>query len=154
MLPPSSEPPLYSVHKSSKRAIIPKALSLVSLAFIFYLGVLVNISLLELNADQETALKTGALIVLALVIFVGMMLTLKKTHQPYLFYRNRISQGKETIYYLNITNTNPMQNSLDKFFKTYSIPLGKTFTLRNLPESIPLSNYLQQLIEYAKKNQF
>ena len=151
--PQSSEQPLYSVYQSKRRALIPKMLSLLLLAFIFYLGILVNISLVELDADQETMLKTGALLLLAVLIVIGTLLTYKKTRQPYLFYRNRITHGKEVIYYLNITNTSPSTNFLDRIFKTYSIQLGKTFFLRRIPETIQLSDYLQQLIEFAKKNQ-
>lgn len=156
---PTSQPPeqpLYSVYESKKRALIPKTLTLLFLAFIFYLGVLVNISLLELAAGQETMLKTGALLVLAVLIVVGILLTFTKTQQPYLFYRNRITHGKETMYYVNITSTSPSANFLDKLFKTYSIPLGKKFSLQHIPETTQkdqLSNYLQQLIEFAKKNQ-
>ena len=152
----AAEQPLYSIHESRKRALIPKTISLLFLAFIFYLGVLVNISLLELNASQETSLKTGALLTLALLIIIGTVLTFRKTRQPYLFYRNRVAHGKEIIYYLNITNTMPQANFLDRAFKTYSIPLGKSFSLRHIPETTQknqLSNYLQQLVEYARKNQ-
>ena len=98
-------------------------------------------------------LKTGALLLLAVLIIIGTLLTYKKVRQPYLFYRNRITHGKEVIYYLNITNTSPSTNFLDRIFKTYSIQLGKTFFLRRIPETIQLSDYLQQLIEFAKKNQ-
>ena len=151
-----SEQALYTVYGSKSRALVPKIVSLFLLAFIFYLGVLINISLLELNASQETSLKTGALLTLALLIIIGTVLTFRKTQQPYLFYRNRVAHGKETIYYLNITNTMPQANFLDRAFKTYSIPLGKSFSLRYIPETTQktqLSNYLQQLVDYARKNQ-
>ena len=147
------EQPLYSVPGSKPRALIPKTISLFILSTIFYLFVLINISLLELNAEQETGLKTGALLLLSALIIIGMIVTFRKTRQPYLFYRNRITHGKETLYYLNIINTTPQTNFLDHAFKTYSIQLGKTFALRHLPETIQLSNYLQQLIEFSKRNQ-
>ncbi|MDP3699214.1 MAG: hypothetical protein Q8R47_06545 [Nanoarchaeota archaeon] len=148
-----SEPPLYSAYESKARALIPKTIWLLFLAFIFYLGVLINISLLELDATQETGLKTGALLILAVLIIVGMVLTFRKTSQPYLFYKNRITHGKETLYYVNIDDTSPHTDFIDKMFKTYFIQLGKTFALRHIPENIPLSNYVQQLIAFAKKNQ-
>lgn len=148
-----TEQPLYSVYEAKQRALIPKTISLLFFALIFYLGVLINISLLELNAEQETLLKTGSLLILAVLIILGIVLTFRKTKQPYLFYRNRLTHGKETLYYLNIANTASQTNFLDKIFKTYSIPLGKTFSLRYIPENIQLSNYVQQLREFAKKNQ-
>lgn len=153
MLNQPPEQPLYVAYESTKRALIPKVVTLLFLAFIFYIGVLVNISLLELDAAQETNLKTGALLVLGILIVVGIALTFKKSRQPYLFYRNRIVQGKETLYYLDITNTSQKINFLDNIFKTYFIQLGKNFFLRNISQSIALNNYVQQLIEYARKNQ-
>lgn len=152
----TTEQPLYAVYESKPRVLIPKTLSLLFLAFIFYFGVLVNISLLELSASQETMLKTGALLALAVLIIIGIFLTFRKTQQPYLFYRNKITHGKETMYYVNITNTSPSTNFLDTVFKTYSIPLGKKFSLQHIPEitqKVQLSNYIQQLIEFAKRNQ-
>jgi len=150
-LPP--EQPLYSVYESKKRALIPKTLYLLVLAFIFYLGVLLNISLLALDAQQETTFKTGALLILAALILMGIILAVRKMRQPYLFYKNRIAHGKEMIYYINIAGTAPQINFFDKIFKTYSIPLGKTFSIRNIPQSIQLSNYIQQLLEYVRRNQ-
>ncbi len=146
------EQPIYAVYENKRRALIPKTISLLFLAFIFYVGVLINISLLELDATQETSLKTGALLVLAFLIIAGTVLTFKKSQQPYLFYRNKITHGKENIYYVNIDNTSQQINFLDKKFKTYSIQLGKKFLLNHIPESIPLSNYLQQLVDFARKN--
>lgn len=150
-LPP--EQPIYVVYESKSRALIPKTIFLLFLAFIFYLGVLVNISLLELAADQETNLKIGALLLLAALIVIGIAITFRKTKQPYLFYRNRLTHGKAAIYYLTITNAAPQTNLFDKMFKTYSIQLGKTFSLHHIPENIQLSNYVQQLREFAQKNQ-
>ena len=147
------EQPLYSIYGSKTRALLPKAVYLIVLACIFYLGVIINISLLELNADQETSLKSGALILLLVLIIVGIIISYRKTQQPYLFYRNRIAQGKQTLYYLNITNTAAHTNFLDHIFKTYSIQLEKKFVISHIPENVPLSNYLQQLVEFAKKNQ-
>ncbi len=144
------EQPLYRVYQSKPRALIPKTVFLFFLASIFYLAVLLNISLLELNAEEETMLKTGALVILTVLIIIGIATTFRKTWQPYLFYRNKIVQGKETLDYSNITNTAPHTNFLDKTFKTYSIQLSKNFSIRHIPEQIQLSNYIQQLVSYAK----
>ena len=57
-----SEQPLYLLHQNVGRAMIPKFLSLVILGTIFYVGILLNISLLELTAAEETTIKSGALL--------------------------------------------------------------------------------------------
>ena len=150
MLNQPIEQPLYSASQAKGRALIPKALSLIVLAIIFYLGVLLNISLLELDAQQETQLKTGALILLSLLILLGLLLALRKTWTPYLFFRDRITFGKESIHYANINEINTLTNNLDKIFKTNSIQLEKKFFLRYLPQSLQLANYIQQLVNYTK----
>ncbi len=151
-LPP--EQPIYVVYESKSRALLPKVISLVLLATVFYLGVLLNVSLLELDAQQETGLKSGALILLLLLIFLGVFLAVRKVRIPYNFYQNRISRGKEVIFYSNISNTSLHLDPLDRIFKTYSINLGKNFFLRNIPQEIQLSNYIQQLINYARSAPF
>ena len=148
-LPP--EQPIYKVYESKKRALIPKILSLVGLSIIFYLGVLLNISLLELDAGQETSLKIGSLVVLILLIMLGIVLAQRKAKIPYLFYSNRMTHGKDIIYFTEISNTIAHKDPFDKYFKTYSINLGKNIFLRHIPDEIQLSGYIQQLIEYAKR---
>ena len=151
-IPP--EQPVYSVYESKGRALIPKTASLVLLAIVFYLGVLLNISLLELDAAQETSLKIGALLLLLFLILIGIILAVRKVRTPYNFYSNHLVRGKEIIYYNQIINTSTHLDPIDKIFKTYSINLGKNFFLRHIPEQIQLSNYLQQLINYAKTQNF
>ena len=41
------ESPIYAAHESKSRALVPKVASLFVLSFIFYLGVLLNVSLFE-----------------------------------------------------------------------------------------------------------
>ena len=151
-LPP--EMPIYTVYESKSRALAPKIASLTILSIIFYFGVLLNVSLLELSAGQETALKTGSLILLLLLVLLGTGLAVRKVSQPYLFYRNRVTKGKETIFYIDINNTAVHLDPLDRFFKTYSINLGKNFFLRHIPQQIQLSDYLQQLVGYSRGTGF
>ncbi|MFH1832457.1 MAG: hypothetical protein ABH827_06715 [bacterium] len=132
---------------------MPKLISYLVLGIVFYLGVLLNISLLELNASEETAVKTISLILLLCVITLGTYLAVHKAGSSYKFYKNKLMQGKKWTYYTAINNTLPHQDFLDKIFKTYSIKLENDFFLRNIPEQIQMQNYLQQLIDYAKRIQ-
>lgn len=151
-LPP--EMPIYTLHESKSRALVPKVASLVALSTIFYLGVLLNVSLLELSAGQETMLKTGSLILLLLLVILGTGLAVRKVSQPYLFYRNRVTKGKEIIFYIDIDNTATHLDHLDQLFKTYSVNLGKNFFLRHIPQHIQISNYIQQLVSYSRGTGF
>jgi len=146
------EQPVYVLPQSKVRTIIPKTITLFVLSTIFYLGVLLNISLLELRGGQETLLKTITLILLIAIIGVGIFFSIRAARRPYLFYRDRILFGKKQIYYSNISNTSPHLDPIDGMFKTYSINLGGKFFLRHISQNIHLENYLQQLVQYAKRN--
>ena len=144
------ERPLYILAQNKKRALIPKIVSLIGLGIIFYLGVLLNVSLLNLSASAESVVKLVSLILLLLIIFLGFYISFHRATQAYKFYHNRIFFNKKEISYLEIVNTNPKQDFFDKLFKTYTIGLGKNFYLRNIPQTIQIKNYLEKLINYAK----
>ncbi|MBT3814368.1 hypothetical protein HOE37_04500 [Candidatus Woesearchaeota archaeon] len=146
------EQPLYVLQQNKKRALIPKITTQVVLGAIFYLGVLLNISLLKLSASSETVIKLVALILLLLIVIVGIFLAFHQANLPYRFYRNRIKLYKKEVLYVNIINTNPKIDFWDKFFKTYSIKIAKDKYIRNIPQTVQISNYLQQLINYAKNS--
>ncbi len=146
------EQPIYVLLQNKKRAFIPKVVIFIVLGVIFYLGVLLNVSLLELSASTETVTKLVALILLLLVIVLGIYLTFHRAVQPYKFYRNRIYFNKKEIAYIDIINTAAKQDFWDKLFKTYNINLGHDYFIRNIPLKVQISNYLQQLINYAKTN--
>jgi len=154
MQPPQQpEKPVYILHQSTKRAIIPKAISLLALGILFYLGILINLSLLELSAAEETSVKTVSLMILLLVIAVGIFVAFHRAHLPYLFYRNRIRFNKRNIYYLNITESHSKKDLWDKLFRTHSLNLGVDFHIRNIPRATQLHDYLQQMIAYAQRKQ-
>ena len=149
---PVTEQPIYVLAQNKKRALIPKVVSLISLGIIFYLGILLNVSLLDLKAGEETLIKVIALIILLAVLTLGIYISFHKANQTYKFYKNRISFLKQQINYLNIINTKPHSDFIDKMFKTYTINLGNKFFLRNIPNTVQVENYLQQLVAYSKKN--
>ncbi|MBI4983067.1 hypothetical protein HZC32_00270 [Candidatus Woesearchaeota archaeon] len=131
--------------------VIPKIISIVVLGIIFYLGVLLNVYLLELNAAEETIVKVSSLALLILIIMLGVYLAYHQANQPYNFYKDRIEAGRKAlIHYTDITGVSKKQNILDKIFRTYNLDLGNKNFLRNLPEEIQIENYLQQLRAYSK----
>lgn len=146
----SAEQPIYILPQSKKRALIPKIISLLILGGIFYLGVLLNISLLNLTANQEQGISLASLIILLLVIFLGIYLSLRRANKPYEFYKNRIAFNKKEIFYTKIINTAAKQDFLDKIFKTCSVNLGNNFHLRNISQQVQISDYLQKLINYSQ----
>ncbi|NQV91502.1 hypothetical protein HQ489_03430 [Candidatus Woesearchaeota archaeon] len=153
MLQQQQEQPIYVLSQKVSRALIPKILSLLGLGVIFYLGILLNLALLNLRAGEESIVKMIGLGVVFAIIALGIYLGIHHAKLSFRFYNNRIMQGKKQIMYLEIVNTKMKQNFLDKMFKTYSIELGKNFQLKHIPMTINVENYIQQLIQYARQSQ-
>jgi len=142
--------PVYILTQVKKRLLIPKIITLVFLGLVFYSGILLNISLLNLSGNTETLAKLIALIVLILIIVFGIFYNLIKAKKQYLFYNNKIVFGKKQIVLNTILNTEIKHNFLDKIFKTYSLQLTKKFSIENIPDTIQLKDYVQKLINYNK----
>ena len=151
---PQVEKPIYVLPQIKTRALIPKIVSLLVLGGIFYLGVLLNLSLIDITNDTASIVNLVSLILLLCVIALGIFLSFHKAEASYKFYRLGLSQGKKIINYNHIINTTPKQDFLDKIFKTYSINLGEGFYLRHISQNIQISGYLQKLIDYSKQSQF
>ena len=147
------EKPNYILSQQKERAIVPKIITLIGLGVIFYLGVLLNVSLLDLNASEETSIQVVSLIILLVIIIIGIYLAKRHAQINHLFFKDRIVFEKNTIHYLDIINTSAKTDFIDRIFNTYNINLGNGFILRHIPEEIQIEDYLKQLIEYSKKQQ-
>lgn len=144
------EQPLYSLGQLRKRSLIPKILTLILLSIIFYLGILLNLYLLEMNAQQETLVKTLSLVLLLGIVALGVYFSYNKASKKILFYKNSVEFNNKKQKYAEITNIFPSKNLFDKMFHTYQIKLTKDFTIRNIPDSVQLKEYIEKLIEYNK----
>ena len=147
-----SEQPLYVLHQKTSRAVLPKLITLVILSIIFYVGMLLNVNLLDLSAQQETTIQMGTFTFLLMVVIIGIILAGKKAHTPYLFYRTKITHGKKEILYSAILSTESQYDVLGKIFKTYSMNLGNDFHLRHISNETPIQDYIKQMMQYAKNN--
>jgi hypothetical protein len=149
----NQEKPLYVLPQVKKRIIIPKTIVLILLGVVFYLGILLNVSLLKINSTQESYTKIISIIIVLSIVVLGVYINIHNSNKKYIFYKDRLVKGKKSISYNEIKNITPKISLLDKIFKTYHIELNKKFSLSNITQEVPLQNYLQQLIDYTKKNQ-
>lgn len=150
------EHPLYTLHQSLPRALVPKIVLLLLLSAVFYGGVLLNLSLLEIKEVVSSQLQYGTGAFLLIVNIMGILLAARQATRPYFFYPNRIVFFKKELPYtaiIAITAINPHQNILDKLFHTSSLPLAAEFTIYHIPHDVDLQHYLQQMITYAHNSQ-
>ena len=149
----NQEKPLYILPQVKKRVIIPKTITLILLGIIFYLGILLNVSLLKITSTQEFYTKIISMIIVLSIVILGVYINIHNSNKKYIFYKDILVKGKKSISYTEIIDIIPQISLLDKIFKTYHVELNKKFSLSNITQEVPLQNYLKQLINYTKKNQ-
>lgn len=147
----TSEQPAYILPQTKKRAVTPKIISLIILNSIFYLGIMLNLALLNFEKSTDSLIRTVSLLFVILILALGLYLTFHQANKRYIFYRDRIIFETKEIHYQKIINTKPKQDFFDKLLKTYSINLGSNFIIRHIPSSIDLQAYLNQLISYSQQ---
>ncbi|PIN76740.1 hypothetical protein COV17_01310 [Candidatus Woesearchaeota archaeon CG10_big_fil_rev_8_21_14_0_10_36_11] len=147
------EKPLYTLYQNKTRTIVPKFMSFIILGIVFYIGILLNIALLNLTGSEETLIKTIAFIFILLIITVGAYITFHRAHLPYIFYHNRILFNNKETFYTNISHVSTKKDIFDKIFKTYSLDVSHHMYIRHVPQSINIQSYVDQLVSYSKSKQ-
>lgn len=142
---------LYQIALSKKRILIPKTITLIVLSGLFYAAILVNISLLELDADVEGIAKFAGLGIVALLFLLGVILNISKAKHGIKFYNDHLEIGHQKVQYLTLTNIETKQSLLDKVFKTYTLKIDKKHEVSGISQTVDVQQYLQQLINYAKQ---
>src|SRR3989344_5304537 len=147
----TTEQPIYLLLLNKKRILIPAAITLIALSAIFYLGILINISLLELSAQEETITKLISLILLILILAIGISNSYLQANKPLPFYKSYLKLKKSNLDYSKINIITMHKNILDKIFHTYTLKINQKQPINDIPEKIDLVPYLNQLKEYAQK---
>lgn len=142
-------PPLYTLAKDKKRALIPKAFILLFLGTIFYLGVLLNLSLLELTSEQENTARLTAGILIIALIGAGFINALSKAKALYYFYQDQIIYRKSSIFYQSISSIERKEKLTDKIFKTYSLVLNNQFQIKYIPQQANIQDYIEKMQAYS-----
>jgi hypothetical protein len=143
--------PIYQLAKKKSRILIPHFVTLILLSIIFYLGILLNLSLLKLKGSTESTLKTYVLLGIFLLVFLGMIITFAKSKHPYAFYQDKIVlHKKKQILFTSINEISTKRGILDKIFGTYTLILSHDIKLQYISTSINIENYVRQLVTYNK----
>ena len=140
---------LYSLKPNMKRIIIPQALKILSLCVLFYIGIMINVRLLDITVpDNIVILILGVLI---LLFVMEMVLIYSKYHKlSYTFHDDKIKmEGKnpKSIPYTDILNMNIEENGMDKLFKTSTISLSPKFRIKFINGADKVYVYIQKLIQ-------
>ncbi len=142
---------LYDLPIHVTRYLVPKIITLVILSIVFYLFLLLNLTLLNVSGGAENSIKLGALFLLLLLVIIGVVHNMVAARHGYLFYANRIKFAHKNVTYYHITEIEKKENFLDKMFKTHSLHLSKKFKIQAIPNTVDLHQYIQQMIDYNRQ---
>jgi len=146
--------PQYIIKPNTARIVFSQVVITTLLAFLFYAGIEINISLLEMNIPDNIRILIFA--VLALLVTIQIVLTYLQTSKTqYSVYDNRIQiEGikQEYLMFNSILELNYKKNYLDMMFKTGTLVIGKT-KLKAIPNFDQTFVYLKQLVNYSR-NQY
>ncbi len=144
-----NSPPLYVLQKDKKRALVPKLFILLFLIAVFYVGVLLNLSLLELTLEQEKTVKLFSGILIVTLIGGGLINAVRKAKSPYYFYQDQIISRKSSISYQSISSIQRKEKFADKIFKTYSLILNNQFQIKYVPQQVNIQDYIEKMRAYS-----
>lgn len=148
-----SPQPTYVLPQVRTRVIIPKTITLLVLGGIFYLGVILNLSLLQVSQQTSALARSITAAVIVLFLVLGLLIASSRSKKKYLFYRDRIVFGEKQVFYREINSLSRHYSFWDSPFKTYSlsltISLNHKFVLKHISRTIDITDYIQKMITYS-----
>ncbi|HII71733.1 TPA: hypothetical protein HA265_03180 [Candidatus Woesearchaeota archaeon] len=149
------ELPQYTLHPTIKRMVLPRAIGLLAMAPVFYLGIYINAKLLNIQIPVIVTVLIVA-VLLVMISVQGILYYVQFQKYKYMFFTNRVDyEGKKpaTFLYANFTEAKLKQNLFDKIFNTGSIILNKEFSLGPISNVTQIKTYLEQLVQYYNFSQ-
>jgi len=143
---------IYTLKPNKKRIIIPRTLEAFCLCIIFYLGIQLNLYLLQISISFYV----DFLIVSILIILCGLdfFLNYSKTARlTYSFFDDKLSienKGSESLFYQYVDNLTIKRNFVDKLFGTATIVLTPEFSIKFINDYSPLYDWIRQLVDRWK----
>lgn len=150
------ELPQYTMYLSLRRILIPKAFALLFLGAFFYLGIFLNLIILNIYIPPDIHLYI-IIGILILVVMQAILNYLKYSSYTYLFYRDRmIFQGKKelVLLYSDIENLEFKQDAIDKLFNTGTINLVPKHKMKYVENTNQVYFYIQKLIHYQRQTAY
>lgn len=149
------ELPQYSARPRKARALVPELIKLASLGLVFYVGISINLSLLQITVS----LSINIIMLLAIFTMVALQLLLtylNLSKTAYEFYLDRIDvKGKKprSLHYYDVHDMKITKGFLDKIYNTGTVMINPKFKLSNVEKPEELLNYLRGMVAYGQGGQ-
>ena len=97
-----NQSPLYQISLSKKRILIPKMFTLIFLSSLFYLGIRINITLLQLDPKTKQLANIAGIVIVIFLFILGIILNYFKAKQGIKFFSDHLKLGHQKINYLSL----------------------------------------------------
>jgi hypothetical protein len=147
--------PQYVIRPDIKRVLISSIIVTAALAFIFYLGIIINVALLQLNIPSGINILIIAVLIL-LVLIQGLLSYLQTSKLRYAVYSNRIQiEGikQEYILFNAVQDIQANKNFFDRIFNTGTIVIIPNMQLKAVSNFDQNFVYIKQVVQYSR-NQY
>jgi hypothetical protein len=144
--------PQYIIRPSMQRILIPQIIITTVLAFVFYVGIAINVALLRISIPGSVRWLIIAILAL-LVIIQGLLSYVQTAKVQYAVYSNRIQiEGPKPVYLMfnAVQDVQEKRNFFDNIFHTGTLILEPGMKLAAIPNFEQMSAYIKQMMQYSR----
>jgi len=144
--------PAYNVRTDFRRPLAIQFMKIIGLCIVFYLGIFVNMKLL--NKSPGLLFNLLVITVLGTLVVVQLVFTyLKAMKSQYLFYPDRIEytgKKKRSIMLKDVANISIKNDFFDKALRTGTIVLEPGFIIQSIDRPQQNMFYIENLVSSAR----
>ncbi len=143
-----TELPDYVIKPNVTKVIVSQIIVTTVLAALFYLGIFINVSLL--NIEIPGTINILIISVIALLVFIQALLSYLQTSKTtYSIYKDRLQIDEKYMMFSSIQEMKEKRNFIDRFFDTGTLIIGKT-KVTAIPNFAQTIIYLKQMVQYSR----
>jgi len=147
-----SQYPVYTLKPVISRIIISKALIIVPLAILLYVGAFLNFKFIGMQID--TMINMSIIFVIFLLVAFDLIIEYRKALSlEYYFYQDRLYANGQWIMYTQIQHVDAKRTILENVTHTCELVLNENEKLRHIPDAYNIYQYIQNLLAQGKNLQ-
>ncbi|MBN2421217.1 hypothetical protein JXB27_02970 [Candidatus Woesearchaeota archaeon] len=142
------ELPEHTIKPNPVRIVLPSFLTTISLGILFYIGIAINVYLLNMRIPGTINFLIFAVMVL-LAIIQSLLSYVQTSKTAYLVYKNRIQAGSDYVMFNSVQTISESKNFFDSLFGTGTIKINN-LKMKSVPNIEQTFNYIKQLMQYSR----
>lgn len=144
-----SQYPIYTLKPVISRIIISKALIVMPLAILLYVGAFLNFKFMGIQID--TIINLSIILTIFLLVTFDLIIEYRKALKlEYYFYQDKLYANGQWHMYSDIQHVDAKRNLIDNVTHTCDLVLNGEARLRYVPDAYNIYQYIQNLLVSGK----